>query len=407
MLNFSKKKDLTCIFDIGNSKIVCIVIQKELDGYKIVGVGHKKSKGLFKNRVVNQKMLSTEISRVYDIALKNHDKTRLNKVYCNITDSNFTAKKYFSNISVGNFGVSKKTVREIYKNNISKNNLETKKIIHSFPRSFYIEDKKIVENPIGIKTNKLGFSSYNILIDKNLHNIFYKAFAENKIFVDEFFESGIASAFGNLTDYEKKSGAVLIDIGYYSSKIVVFLDKEIIYTGNIPIAGQDVTNDISKGLGISDESAEFTKVVHGSLNHSINETIQITFSREKVKKINNNLLLGIIKPRYEEILEIVRDNLFDNLHARMGINKIILTGGASKIFGLENLSMRLFNRKSRIGKTNNSSNFFHNKPEFSTLAGIIKLSENENRFDFNKYLKKNKISGVFDRIESWIEDSYA
>ena len=352
-------------------------------------------------------MLSKEISRVYEIALKNLDKSRLKKVYCNITDSNLIAKKYFSNISVGNFGVSKKTVREIYKNNISKNNLETKKIIHSFPRNFYIEDKKIVENPIGIKTNKLGFSSYNILIDKNLHNIFYKAFAENKIFVDEFFESGIASAFGNLTDYEKKSGAVLIDIGYYSSKIVVFLDKEIIYTGNIPIAGQDVTNDISKGLGISDESAEFTKVVHGSLNHSINETIQITFSREKVKKINNNLLLGIIKPRYEEILEIVRDNLFDNLHARMGINKIILTGGASKIFGLENLSMRLFNRKSRIGKTNNSSNFFHNKPEFSTLAGIIKLSENENRFDFNKYLKKNKISGVFDRIESWIEDSYA
>ena len=160
-------------------------------------------------------------------------------------------------------------------------------------------------------------------------------------------------------------------------------------------------------MGISDESAEFTKVVHGSLNHSINETIQITFSREKVKKINNNLLLGIIKPRYEEILEIVRDNLFDNLHARMGINKIILTGGASKIFGLENLSMRLFNRNSRIGKVNNSSNFFYNKPEFSTLVGIIKLSQNENRFDFNKYLKKNKISGVFDRIESWIEDSYA
>ena len=407
MLNLKKKKNLTCIYDIGNSKIVCIVLQKDLNRNNIVGVGHKRSKGLFKNKIVNQKMLSKEISRVYEIALKNLDKSRLKKVYCNITDSNLIAKKYFSNISVGNFGVSKKTVREIYKNNISKNNLETKKIIHSFPRNFYIEDKKIVENPIGIKTNKLGFSSYNILIDKNLHNIFYKAFAENKIFVDEFFESGIASAFGNLTDYEKKSGAVLIDIGYYSSKIVVFLDKEIIYTGNIPIAGQDVTNDISKGLGISDESAEFTKVVHGSLNHSINETIQITFSREKVKKINNNLLLGIIKPRYEEILEIVRDNLFDNLHARMGINKIILTGGASKIFGLENLSMRLFNRKSRIGKTNNSSNFFHNKPEFSTLAGIIKLSENENRFDFNKYLKKNKISGVFDRIESWIEDSYA
>ena len=405
MLNFSKKKDLTCIFDIGNSKIVCIVIQKELDGYKIVGVGHKKSKGLFKNRVVNQKMLSTEISRVYDIALKNHDKTRLNKVYCNITDSNFTAKKYFSNISVGNFGVSKKTVREIYKKNISKNNFETKKIIHSFPNSFYIEDKKI-ENPIGIKTKTLGFSSYNILIDKNLHNIFYKAFGENKIFVDEFFESGIASAFGNLTDYEKKSGAVLIDIGYYSSKIVVFLNREIIYTGNITIAGQDVTNDISKGLDVSDESAEFAKVVYGSLNHSINESIQISLNHEKTKKINSNLLLGIIKPRYEEILEIVRDNLFDNLHARMGINKIILTGGASKIFGLENLSMRLFNRKSRIGKINNSSNFFHNKPEFSTLLGIIKLSENE-RFNFNKYLKKNRISGVFDRIESWIEDSYA
>ena len=407
MFSLGKKQNYTCFFDIGNSKIVCIVLHKESGHQRIVGVGHKKSKGLFRNKIINREILSEEISKVYKIALSNVDSNCLREIYCNITDSNLVTKKYFSDIQVGNFGISKKTVREIYKKNISNNNLKSKRVIHSFPRSFYIDNKKIVDNPIGIKTKKLGFSSYNILVEKDLHKSFYNIFEEKKIFVDDFFESGVASSFGNLTNDEKKSGSVLIDIGYYSSKVVVFLNNEIIYVGNISLGGQDVTNDISKGLDIPEESAEFVKVIHGNLDYSINESVKIVLNPQKVKKISNNLLFGIIKPRYEEILEIVRDNLFDSLHARMGINKIVLTGGASKIFGLEGLSMKLFNRKSRIGSIKNSNNFFHNKPEFSTLLGMIELSQDKNRFDFHKYLRKNRISGVVDKIETWIEDSYA
>ncbi|MBF91831.1 MAG: hypothetical protein CMP34_03380, partial [Rickettsiales bacterium] len=109
----------------------------------------------------------------------------------------------------------------------------------------------------------------------------------------------------------------------------------------------------------------------------------------------------------EEILEIIRDNLFDNLHARVGINNIVLTGGASKIYGLESLSSQLFNRKSRIGKIENNSSFFYNKPEFSSLLGLIELSKNHQISEINEQISGSKVVSVFDKIENWIEDSYA
>ena len=92
-------------------------------------------------------------------------------------------------------------------------------------------------------------------------------------------------------------------------------------------------NDIAKGLEISRESAEHSKIIYGTLNLPFNEKIEINSENFNNKTISRNLLYGIIKPRYEEIFEIIRDHIFDDIYARVSIKSIVITGGASKIYG--------------------------------------------------------------------------
>ena len=401
-----KKERLFSVFDIGNSKIACLIFKTENSKTKILGMGHRKSKGIKKNQILNPEVLSNEINSVYLAASKNLE---INKIqfFSNITDSNLVARKNFSNLKIGDFGITKKTIREIYKKNFSETNLKNKKLIHSFPITFYLDNKYKIDDPIGKKCDKIGLSTFNILVDKPHVEKLEKCFRRNKISIKSFFDSGVAASLSNLNSNEMKEGTVCIDIGYFSSKIIVFLENKIIFADNLPIAGKDVTKDISKGLDISEENAETLKIIHGSLNSSYNENIDLNFDSNNKKKINKNLLHGIIKPRYEEILEIIRDNLFDDLSARIGINNILITGGASKIFGLENLCSHIFNRRSRIGNVNNLNSFFYNKPEFSTLLGLVELTKSQLVSQINHQISENKVISLFDKIENWIEDSYA
>ena len=119
------------------------------------------------------------------------------------------------------------------------------------------------------------------------------------------------------------------------------------------------------------------------------------------------MLYGIIKPRYEEIFEIIRDHIFDDIYARVSIKSIVITGGASKICGLINISESIFNRKVRIGCNNNKESFFHNKPEFSTILGLIKLAQENNEFNTLNELTKKNFFTAFEKLENWIEESYA
>jgi cell division protein FtsA len=147
--------------------------------------------------------------------------------------------------------------------------------------------------------------------------------------------------------------------------------------------------------------------MYGSVVAPFNEKVEIEIDSKRRKLISKNLLYGIIKPRYEEILEIIRDRIFDDINARLNIKSVVLTGGASKIFGIKNISENIFNRKAKVGKNLIGDISSQEKPEFSTLMGIIKLANDF--FMYNQIPNKSssKVSVIMDKIDNWIEESYA
>ena len=399
MFNFLKNQRKIIIFDIGSQKIGAI-------SFKIIN-----SKPIIfdmeyqKNNLDESKphFLSNNIKKIFQKISKKNEKYT---IYCNITDPRVVSKKNKTQIKAGKLGISKKDVRKIFKKCVFESKISGKNLLHSYPLNFIIDNKKITDEPLNKYCENLGINCFNLFVDKNVVKNLNLNFEKNKLHVKSYFDSGIASSLAFLSDQEKKDGVLNIDIGARTSKVVAYINKKIVFVKNLKIAGDDVTSDLSQGLQITHDSSERVKIIHGTLNPPFNEKIEIYLDSKKKKIINMNLLYGIIRPRYDEILEIIRDNVFDEINTRVGIKSVVLTGGASKIYGLKVLCENILNRKTRIGQIENSSSYFYCKPEFSTLLGMINLIKNQEYFDIFKSKNDNKLSIFIERLDKWIEESY-
>ena len=405
MLEFLKNKKVVTVFDIGANKIAAITYKNENGLPIIIDIDYQKSIGIKKNQIINPNELSGVIEKVFRKVCKHKDKKNI--FFSNISDTGIIVKKNETEISSGKLGISKKEVRKVFRKCIFESNRKNKKLIHSFPLKFTLDQEISTSDPLGKKCEKFAITCLNFHTNANEYDKLKHCFTKKNIKINNFFDSGVSSALGCLTENEKNIGSVCIDIGCSTTKTTAFLNGKIIYHRILPIAGNDVTTDLSHGLEISEESAEVVKIMHGTITPTFNERVEIDINTNKRKVINKNLLYGVIKPRYEEILEIIRDNLFDDIYARAGIKSIVLTGGASKIFGIENLSENIFNRKVRIGQITDNKSFFFNKPEFSTLLGLIKLSNNPESFSYLSETNNKKLSTIYDKLDNWIEESYA
>ena len=142
---------------------------------------------------------------------------------------------------------------------------KNKYLVHSNPNNFILDEKTVTHKPFGKKCNKLSLLSYNIFVNDYSIKKLCSSFEKNKINITKFFESGIASSISSLTKQEKIDGVVCIDIGGDTTKIVVYLENNIIFVENLALAGNNVTTDLSHGLQITEETAELTKIMYGSV----------------------------------------------------------------------------------------------------------------------------------------------
>lgn len=402
MLKISKT-GFQCAVDIGTNKIICIIFRYTSSNFEIISWSHKKNSGMKRSSIIDLEKLSEDIYLVVKEASK-EKKINIKKFIFNITDLNLLQKSNYSKINIGGFNVTKRDIRRLFKKNINDSLIKKMELIHSFPCSFNIDGEEIREDPEGKNCFNLGLTSSNVwvksLMIKNLENSLKKF----RIIPDEIFDTSLASAFVCIDEIEKRKGCCCIDFGAGSTKITVYYKNNIKYIDYIPYGGNDVTNDIHKGLNVSKEFAEYIKVVHGNLIYISNKKINVNLKNGDNRIITQNLLQGIIKPRYEEIFEIIRDYLEKKVSKKM-ISSIILTGGASQINGLSEFSENILNRKTRLGAPKSNISYFNNKPEYSTLIGLIKLNQIMSLKKLISKTNNNFIYEYFEKLDSWIKES--
>jgi cell division protein FtsA len=233
--------------------------------------------------------------------------------------------------------------------------------------------------------------------------------------ISAFCVSPYASGLACLVEDEMDLGCTVIDMGGGVTSFAVFHDGAMIYSGAIPLGGQHVTNDIARGLTTSIQDAERLKILYGSAvgaTTDTNEMIDVPRlgeeERHQPNHVPRSLLIGIIQPRLEEVFELVRSRLKDSgLGSALG-RRIVLTGGASQIAGLRDLSHHVLDKQVRLGRPIRLSGLPDavSGPAFATTAGLLSyMSERTHEMPAN-IMEQVEPGTLFEKIQRWLRHNW-
>jgi len=408
------KKNVHAALDIGNSKIACMIAQEVESNnvqIKVLGFGQHVSMGLTKGKVTNLSKLSDAIARAVESAEKMAGFS-ISEINCNINGG--MPKTILSKKSIpikSNFISNEDINKVIKKEDVVK--VENFVLLNKNVIRFLIDNDFEVENPIGLKSKTLSVEMNNIIVNKDVISNLTKTIELCHLSVNNFYITPEVSGIATMIREERENSAIVLDIGANITSIGVYLKGKLIFSDTIPLGGIHITSDLVKGLGTESNEAEKIKVMHGSvestnLDDYNNLKIQIISENGDLifQEIPRSMIVAIIKPRVEEIFEIIFDRLKKIEPQITNINRIILTGGTSDLLGIANIAKSFFNCNVRIGKPIGLIGVpdIAQSPAFSCLTGLILKSFNEKRKSvFTTF--KNQFSSKFEKIGLWFNEN--
>ncbi|MGY9027325.1 MAG: cell division protein FtsA [Candidatus Puniceispirillales bacterium] len=415
MLNpIKKSKHIFTVIDIGSSKISCLIGKKFNNNdvqVQVLGFGQQASFGISNGLVTNMQELAKSIARAVETA-ETMAGFSIEKVVCSLSGGNPLTKITRNTILIENNSVEKQHLEKILKinNNIT---IENYSLLSSSPIKYMIDSNNIVENPIGMHTKTLTVEISNILGNKAVIQNITSAIKLCHLLVDKFIITPEASGIATMIKDERDDGAIIIDLGENITSIGLFIRNKIIFSDSIPIGGVHITSDIVRGLGTKAPNAEKIKIIHGSaqaneLDEFTNLQIQIISEDGEMieQQIPRALLTAIIRPRIEEIFEIIHNRLIHfNLNSSY-VNKIVLTGGGANLTKIKELAEDYFKCNVRIGKPIGLIGLpeIAQNPSFSCLAGLlIKSLEIEKTPEYEK--NNFGIHTYFGKIGNWFNEN--
>ena len=414
MNNMNKSKNIFTVIDIGNSKVSCLIgtsVKTNDVQIKTLGFGQHASLGICNGHVTDMKEIANSIARAVESA-EIMAGLPINNVICSLSGGRPITKIMRNEVKIENGRVEKNDIDKILKvKNFAP--IDNYELISSSVIKYYLDNNTSVNNPIGIFTDTLRVEiSYTYGQKSTIKNII-SAVNLCHLSIEKFFICSEASGISTMTQDEKNNGAVVIDLGANITSFGVFLNNKIIFSDSIPVGGLHITSDIVRGLGTKSEDAEKIKILHGSTlaketDEYINLDIPIISDQGEIvnQKVPKSMLIAIIKPRVEEIFELVQERLIQLKLKPNNINKIILCGGGANLNNIRDLAANLFKSNVRIGRPIGLIDLpeIAQTPTFACLTGLlIKSLEKEkvlNQRGFNTGL-----FNYFGKIGNWFDQN--
>ena len=376
MSNANKNRIIVGL-DIGTSKVVAIVGEINPEGrLEIIGLGSHGSKGLKKGVVVNIESTVQSIQRAIEEA-ELMAGCQIQSVYAGIAGSHIR--------SMGSHGIVAIRDREVFQPDIDRvidaaqavAIPADQKILHILPQEFIIDTQEGVKEPLGMSGVRLEAKVHLVTCAVNAAQNIEKCIKQCGLGVDDIILEQLASSYSVLTEDEKDLGVCMVDIGGGTSDIAIYTEGAIKHTAVIPIAGDQVTNDIAMALRTPTKNAEEIKIKYACALGSLageNETIKVPSVGEREdRSLSRQALAEVVEPRYEELFTLIQAELRRSGFEDLIPAGIVLTGGASKMEGVVELAEEIFHMPVSIGKPKNVSGLADivRNPIYATAVGLL------------------------------------
>ena len=410
----AKKTDRNLIvgLDIGTSKVACIVGEINQEGdVEVVGLGTHPSKGLKKGVVVNLETTVQSIQRAIDEA-ELMAGCRIHSVYAGIAGSHIISMNSHGIVAIKDKEVTQGDVDRVIDSARAVAIPADQKILHILPQEYVIDRQEGIKEPVGMSGIRLEARVHIVTGAVSAAQNIVKCIRRCGLEVEDIILEQLASSAAVLTDDEKDLGVCLVDIGGGTTDIAVFTDGAIRHTAVIPIAGDQVTNDIAVALRTPTQFAEEIKVKHAyALTQlaSLEDFIEVPSLGERpIRQISRLNLAEIVEPRYEELLMLVQAELrrsgFEDLIAA----GIVLSGGSSRVEGLVELAEEIFHMPVRIGLPQSISglNEVLRNPAYSTGAGLLLFGRQQHQHGEHRRAMGPGLRGMWSRMKDWFTGNF-
>ncbi|MCY7388888.1 MAG: cell division protein FtsA, partial [Burkholderiales bacterium] len=370
-------KNLLVALDIGTSKIVAIVAEVTPDGaLEILGLGQHPSKGLKKGVVVNIEATVTGIQRALEEAELMAD-VKIRDVLTGIAGSHIKSFNSHGMVAIKDKEVSQFDVDRVIETARAVNIPMDQQILHILTQEFIIDGQEDVREPVGMSGVRLEVKVHIVTGAVSAAQNIMKCVRRCGLEVRDLVLQPLASAIAVLSQDEKDLGVCLVDIGGGTTDIAVFTGGAIRHTAVIPIAGDQITNDIAMALRTPTKDAEDIKMAHGCALRqlaSVNDVIEVPgVGDREPRQMSRQTLAEVIEPRVEELYSLIQRELRASGFEELLSSGIVLTGGSAAMQGMVELGEEVFHMPVRLGVPSYAGGLAEvvRNPRFSTGVGLL------------------------------------
>lgn len=410
----SKKpeKNLIVGLDIGTSKVACIVAEMGDDGQlEIIGLGSHPSRGMKKGIVVNIESTTASIRRAVEEA-ELMAGCRIQSVHCGISGAHVRSLNSHGIVAVRSKEVSEADIERVVDAACAVAIPADQKILHVMTQEFAVDDNEGIQEPIGMSGVRLEAKVHIVTGAVTSAQNIQKCVGRCGLEVSRLSLEQLASANAVLSQDEKELGVCMVDIGGGTSDIAVFVNGAIRHTAVIPIAGDQVTNDIAVALRTPTQYAEQIKIKYGcALPELIEEDDAIdvpSVGDRPSRRLSRYTLAEVIKPRYEELFVLIQKELMRSGYDDLIAGGVVLTGGSSKMEGLIDLAEEVFHMPVRLGipqRVNGLSDVVKN-PVHATGVGLLQFGDQAvPGYEFGQSAV-NSFQQVWQRMKAWFQGNF-
>ncbi len=398
--------------DIGTSKVAAIVGEMKEDGeIEVIGIGTQPSRGLKKGVVVNLEATVQSIQRAIEDA-EAMAGCRIHSVYAGIAGSHISSMNSHGIVAIKEKEVTQSDVDRVIDSARAVAIPADQKILHILPQEFVIDRQEGIKEPIGMSGIRLEARVHIVTGAVSAAQNIEKCIRRCGLEVDDVILEQLASAQAVLAEDEKELGVCLVDIGGGTTDIAVFTDGAIRHTAVIPIAGDQVTNDIAVALRTPAQYAEEIKIKYAcALTQlaKLEETIEVpSIGDRPSRQISKLNLAEIVEPRYEELLLLVQAELrrsgFEDLIAA----GIVLSGGSARVEGLVDLAEEIFHMPVRLGLPQfvTGLNDVVRNPAYSTGVGLLLFGRQHGPHGERGPMGEGSFRRMLSKMKSWFQGNF-
>jgi cell division protein FtsA len=405
------EKHIIVGLDIGTSKVVAIVGEVRADEeIEIIGIGSHPSRGLKKGVVVNIESTVQSIQRAVEEA-ELMAGVEIEAVYAGIAGSHVSSLNSHGIVPIKDREVSHADVERVIDAARAVAIPADQKILHILPQEFIIDNQEGIHDPVGMSGVRLEARVHMVTGAVSAAQNIVKCVRRCGLEVEDLILEQLASSYSVLEEDEKDLGVCLVDIGGGTTDIAVFTGGAIRHTAVIPIAGDQVTNDIAVALRTPTHHAEEIKLKYACALTQLageGETIEVpSIGDRPPRRLSRQTLAEVVEPRYEELLVLIQAELRRSGFEDLVAGGVVLTGGSAKMEGLIELAEEVFHMPVRLGVPQYVTGLVDvvRNPIHATGVGLL-LFGNRNRAVRIPEGTRGGFKAALERMKSWFQGNF-